>query len=157
PSWGGMLNGLLTLRGAWNKLREEPMLKFMVVAVTAYGMATLEGAVMSVKTVNSLTHYTDRGIEHVPKRGVGWDGFLTFSMLYWLIPRLYNTRLWSLKLANYHFWIGLLGIVFYVIPMYASGVTQGLMWKQFTASGFMQYPNFLETVLQIIPLYILRA
>ena len=125
PSWGGMLNGLLTLRGAWNKLREEPMLKFMVVAVTAYGMATLEGPMMAIKTVNSLSHYTDWGIGHVHNGALGWNGFLTFSMLYWLFPRLYNTKLWSSKLANVHFWIGLLGIAFYVIAMYASGVTQG--------------------------------
>lgn len=157
PSWGGMLNGLLTLRGAWNKLREEPMLKFMVVAVTAYGMSTLEGPMMSIKSVNSLSHFTDWTIAHVHTGALGWNGFLTFSVLYWLFPKLYNTKLFSTKLANYHFWIGLLGMMFYVIPMYAAGVTQGLMWKQFTADGFMQYANFLETVLQIVPLYMLRA
>jgi len=157
PSWGGMLNGLLTLRGAWDKLREEPMLKFMVVAVTAYGMSTLEGPMMAIKSVNSLSHYTDWTIAHVHTGALGWNGFLTFSVLYWLFPRLYNTKLFSIKLANYHFWIALLGMMFYVIPMYASGVTQGLMWKQFTSDGFMQYANFLETVLQIVPLYMLRA
>ncbi|HLP76777.1 MAG TPA: cytochrome-c oxidase, cbb3-type subunit I, partial [Candidatus Paceibacterota bacterium] len=157
PSWGGMLNGLLTLRGAWNKLREEPMLKFMVVAVTAYGMSTLEGPLMSIKSVNSLSHYTDYTVGHVHMGALGWNGFLTFSLLYWLFPRLYNTKLYSMKLANYHFWIGLMGIMFYVIPMYVSGVTQGLMWKQFTKDGFMQYPNFLDTVLQIVPMYRLRA
>jgi cytochrome c oxidase cbb3-type subunit I/II len=157
PSWGGMLNGLLTLRGAWDKVREEPMLKFMVVAVTAYGMATLEGPTLAIKSVNSLSHYTDWTIAHVHTGALGWNGFLTFSMLYWLFPRLYNTQLWSNKLANYHFWIGLLGMMFYVVPMYASGVTQGLMWKQFNKDGFLQYPNFLETVLQIVPMYRLRA
>ncbi len=157
PSWGGMLNGLLTLRGAWDKVREDPMLKFMVVAVTAYGMATLEGPMLAIKSVNSLSHYTDWTIAHVHTGALGWNGFLTFSMLYWLIPRLYNTKLWSTKLANYHFWIALLGMLFYVVPMYASGITQGLMWKQFTADGFLQYPNFLETVLQIVPMYRLRA
>lgn len=157
PSWGGMLNGLLTLRGAWDKLRTEPMLKFMVVAVTAYGMATLEGPMLSIKSVNSLSHYTDWTIAHVHTGALGWNGFLTFSVLYWLIPRLYQTKLWSLRLANWHFWIGLLGIVFYVVPMYWSGIAQGLMWKQFTPEGFMQYPNFLETVLQLIPMYRLRA
>jgi cytochrome c oxidase cbb3-type subunit I/II len=157
PSWGGMLNGLLTLRGAWDKVRQEPMLKFMVVAVTAYGMATLEGPTLAIKSVNSLSHYTDWTIAHVHTGALGWNGFLTFSMLYWLFPRLYNTNLWSTKLANYHFWIALLGMMFYVVPMYASGVTQGLMWKQFTPDGFMQYPNFLETVLQIVPMYRLRA
>jgi cytochrome c oxidase cbb3-type subunit I/II len=157
PSWGGMLNGLLTLRGAWHKLREEPMLKFMVVAVTAYGMATLEGPMLSIKSVNALSHYTDWTIAHVHTGALGWNGFLTFSVLYWLFPRLYNTKLHSLKLANWHFWIGLLGMMFYVVPMYWSGITQGLMWKQFTSEGFMQYPNFLETVLQLFPMYRLRA
>jgi cytochrome c oxidase cbb3-type subunit I/II len=157
PSWGGMLNGLLTLRGAWDKLRTEPMLKFMVVAVTAYGMATLEGPTLAIKTVNSLSHYTDWTIAHVHTGALGWNGFLTFSVLYWLFPRLYKTRLWSAKLANWHFWIALLGMMFYVIPMYIAGVTEGLMWKQFTPDGFLQYPNFLETVVQIIPMYKLRA
>ncbi len=157
PSWGGMLNGLLTLRGAWDKVRQDPMLKFMVVALTAYGMATLEGPMLAIKSVNSLSHYTDWTIAHVHTGALGWNGFFTFSMLYWLFPRLYNTNLWSIKLANYHFWIALLGMVFYVIPMYWSGITQGLMWKQFTADGFLQYPNFLETVLNLIPMYQLRA
>jgi len=152
-----MLNGLLTLRGAWDKVREEPMLKFMVVAVTAYGMATLEGPMLAIKSVNALSHYTDWTIAHVHTGALGWNGFLTFSLLYWLVPRLYNTQLWSVKLANYHFWIGLLGMMFYVVPLYISGVTQGLMWKQFTADGFLQYPNFLETVIRLIPMYQLRA
>src|SRR5712672_1108219 len=116
PSWGGMLNGLLPLRGAWDKVRQDPMLKFMVVAVTAYGMATLEGPMLSIKSVNSLSHYTDWTIAHVHTGALGWNGFLTFSMLYWLFPRLYNTKLWSTKLANYHFWVGLLGMMFYVVP-----------------------------------------
>jgi cytochrome c oxidase cbb3-type subunit I/II len=157
PSWGGMLNGLLTLRGAWDKVRQDPVLKFMVVAVTAYGMATLEGPTLAIKSVNALSHYTDWTIAHVHTGALGWNGFLTFGMLYWLIPSLYQTKLWSTKLANYHFWIGLLGMLFYVVPIYFSGVTQGLMWKQFTAEGFLQYPNFLETVRQIIPMHALRA
>ncbi len=157
PSWGGMLNGLLTLRGAWDKVRQDPVLKFMVVAVTAYGMATLEGPMLAIKSVNSLSHYTDWTIAHVHTGALGWNGFLTFSVLYYLFPRLYRTQLYSVKLANWHFWLGLLGIMFYVIPMYCSGLTQGLMWKQFTKDGFLQYPNFLETVLQIVPLYRLRA
>ena len=157
PSWGGMLNGLLTLRGAWDKVRQEPMLKFMVVAVTAYGMATLEGPTLAIKSVNALSHYTNWTIAHVHTGALGWNGFLTFSMLYWLFPRLYNTKLWSSKLANYHFWLGLLGMMFYVVPMYTAGITQGLMWKQFTKDGFLQYPNFLETVVRIVPLYELRA
>jgi cytochrome c oxidase cbb3-type subunit I/II len=157
PSWGGMLNGLLTLRGAWDKVREEPMLKFMVVAVTAYGMATLEGPLLAIKSVNALSHYTDWTVAHVHTGALGWNGFLTFSMLYWLFPRLWNTKLYSVKLANYHFWIGLLGMMFYVVPMYISGVTQGLMWKQFNPDGFLTYGNFLETVIRLVPMYKLRA
>ncbi len=157
PSWGGMLNGLLTLRGAWDKVRQDPMLKFMVVAVTAYGMATLEGPTMAIKSVNALSHYTSWTIAHVHTGALGWNGFLTFSVLYWLFPRLYNTKLWSIKLANYHFWIGLLGMVFYVVPIYVAGVTEGMMWKQFNKDGFLQYPNFLEVVQSILPMYLLRA
>jgi cytochrome c oxidase cbb3-type subunit I/II len=157
PSWGGMLNGLLTLRGSWDKVRQDPVLKFMVVAVTAYGMATLEGPVMAIKTVNSLSHYTDWTIAHAHSGALGWNGFLTFSMLYYLFPRLYKTNLWSTKLANYHFWIGLLGMMFYIIPIYVAGITEGLMWKQFNKDGFLQYPNFLETIVQIVPMLRLRA
>jgi cytochrome c oxidase cbb3-type subunit I/II len=157
PSWGGMLNGLLTLRGAWDKVRQDPVLKFMVVAITAYGMATLEGPLLSIKTVNSLSHYTDWTIAHVHVGAMGWNGFLTFSMLYYLFPRLYRTELWSAKLANYHFWIGLLGMTFYCIPIYVAGVTEGLMWKQFNKEGFLQYPNFLEAILQVVPMFRLRA
>ena len=157
PSWGGMLNGLLTLRGAWHKLREEPMLKFMVVALTAYGMATLEGPMLSIKSVNSLSHYTDWTIAHVHTGALGWNGFIAFSMLYWLFPKMWNTKLYSMKLVNWHFWLGLLGMMFYAIPIYWSGITQGLMWKEFTEDGFMKYPNFLETVIQLIPMYVLRA
>ena len=129
------------------------MLKFMVAAVTAYGMATLEGPLLAIKTVNSLSHYTDWTIAHVHTGALGWNGFLTFSVLYWLFPRLYNTKLWSTKLANYHFWIALLGMMFYVIPIYVAGITEGMMWKQFTKDGFLQYPNFLETVVQIVPMF----
>jgi cytochrome c oxidase cbb3-type subunit I/II len=157
PSWGGMLNGLLTLRGAWDKVRQDPMLKFMVVAVTAYGMATLEGPTLALKSVNALAHYTNWIVAHVHTGALGWNGFLTFSMLYYLFPRLYNTKLWSTKLANYHFWIALLGMVFYVVPLYVAGVTEGLMWKQFNKDGFLQYPNFLEVVQSILPMYMLRA
>lgn len=157
PSWGGMINGLLTLRGAWDKVREDPILKFMVVAVTAYGMATFEGPMLSLKNVNAIAHYTDWIISHVHVGALGWNGFLTFGILYWLIPRLFNTNLYSKKLANFHFWIGTLGIVFYATAMYWSGITQSLMWKQFTPDGLLQYPNFLETVTQIIPMYIIRS
>jgi len=157
PSWGGMLNGLLTLRGAWDKVRQDPILKFMVVAVTAYGMSTLEGPLMSVKSINALSHFTDWTIGHVHIGGLGWNGFLTFGILYWLVPRIFKTKLHSLKMANFHFWIGTLGIVFYALGMYWAGLTQGLMWKQFSAEGYMQYPLFLETVLQILPMYLIRA
>ena len=157
PSWGGMLNGLLTLRGAWDKVRQDPMLKFMVVAVTAYGMATLEGPTLAIKSINAISHYTSWTIAHVHTGALGWNGFLTFSVLYYLFPRLYKTNLWSTKLANYHFWIALLGMMFYIVPIYVAGVTEGLMWKQFNKDGFLQYPNFLETVVQIIPMYKLRA
>jgi cytochrome c oxidase cbb3-type subunit I/II len=157
PSWGGMLNGLLTLRGAWDKVREEPVLKFMVVAVTAYGMSTFEGPMLSLKNFNAVAHYTDYIIGHVHVGGLGWNGFLTFGILYWMIPRMWNTKLHSLKLANFHFWIGSLGIIFYALPLYASFFVQTLMWKQFTPDGILAYPNFLETVTQIVPMYMLRA
>ncbi len=157
PSWGGMINGLLTLRGAWDKVREDPILKFMVVAITAYGMATFEGPMLSLKNVNAIAHFTDWIIAHVHIGALGWNGFLTFGILYWLIPKIYKTELFSKKLANAHFWIGMLGIVFYASSMYWSGITQSLMWKQFTPLGLLQYPNFLETTLQIIPMYIIRA
>ncbi|MFA6979026.1 MAG: cytochrome-c oxidase, cbb3-type subunit I [Ignavibacteriaceae bacterium] len=157
PSWGGMINGLLTLRGAWDKLREDVVLKFMVVAITAYGMSTFEGPMMSLKNVNALAHFTDWVIAHVHIGALGWNGFLTFGILYWLIPRLWNTNLFSKKLANFHFWIGFLGIVVYASSMYWSALVQTLMWKQFTPQGLLQYPNFLETVLQIIPMYVIRS
>jgi len=157
PSWGGMLNGLLTLRGAWDRVRDDPGLKFMVVAVTAYGMATFEGPALALKSVNAISHYTDWTIAHVHVGALGWNGFLTFGVLYWLIPRLYSTKLYSKKLAEYHFWIGFLGIAGYALSMYFAGITQSLMWKQFSAEGFLMYPNFLETVLQIIPMYMIRA
>ncbi|MCL4118718.1 UNVERIFIED_CONTAM: hypothetical protein GTU68_028804 [Idotea baltica] len=157
PSWGGMLNGLLTLRGAWDRVRTDPILKFMVVAVTAYGMSTFEGPMMSIKAFNAITHYTDWTIAHVHVGALGWNGMLTYGILYWLIPRLYQTNLFSVKLANTHFWLGTLGIMFYAIPLYWAGVTQQLMWKQFTPDGFLQYGNFLETVTQIIPMYALRV
>jgi cytochrome c oxidase cbb3-type subunit I/II len=157
PSWGGMINGLLTLRGAWDKVREDPVLKFMVVAVTAYGMATFEGPMLSLKNVNAILHFTDWIVAHVHIGALGWNGFLTFGILYWLIPRIYKTELYSKKLANAHFWIGMIGIVFYASSMYWAGLTQSLMWKQFTPLGTLQYPNFLETVLQIIPMHIIRA
>lgn len=157
PSWGGMVNGLLTLRGAWDRVREEPVLKFFVVAVTAYGMATFEGPMLSLKNVNAISHYTDWTIAHAHVGALGWNGFLTFGMLYWLVPKMWNTQLYSKKLANAHFWIGTLGIIFYALPMYVAALTQALMWKEFNADGLLQYPNFLQTVKQIIPMYVLRS
>ncbi|WP_219226769.1 cytochrome-c oxidase, cbb3-type subunit I [Pedobacter antarcticus] len=157
PSWGGMINGLLTLRGAWDKVREDPKLKFMVVGLTAYGMATFEGPMLALKQINAIAHYTDWIVAHVHVGALGWNGFLTFGILYWLIPRIYKTELYSKKLASFHFWIGTLGIIFYAVPLYFAGFTQGLMWKEFTPEGVLKYPNFLETVLQIIPMYMLRA
>lgn len=157
PSWGGMINGLLTLRGAWDKVRDEPTLKFMVVAITAYGMATFEGPMLSLKSVNAIAHFTDYIIGHVHIGALAWNGFLTYGMFYWLVPKLYKTELYSKKLANLHFWIGTLGIVFYAAPLYWAGITQALMWKEFTPLGILQYPNFLETVLQIVPMYIIRS
>lgn len=157
PSWGGMLNGLLTLRGAWDRVRDDVTLKFMVVAVTAYGMSTFEGPMLSLKNVNAISHFTDWTVAHVHIGGLGWNGFLTFGILYWLVPRMWQTKLYSEKAANFHFWIGTLGILFYALPMYWAGFTQSLMWKQFTAEGYLAYPNFLETVTQIKPMYALRA
>jgi cytochrome c oxidase cbb3-type subunit I/II len=157
PSWGGMLNGLMTLRGAWDKVREEPVLKFMVVAVTAYGMATLEGPLLSLKNVNAIAHFTDWIIAHVHVGGLGWNGFLIFGILYWMVPRMWATKLYSTQLANIHFWLGTLGIIFYALPMYVSGVVQSLMWKEFNPEGFLVYKNFLETTVQVLPLHVLRA
>ncbi len=157
PSWGGMLNGLLTLRGAWDKVRDDVVLKFMVVALTAYGMATFEGPLMSLKNVNAIAHFSDWVVGHVHIGGLGWNGFFTFGMLYWLVPKLFNTKIYSMKLANWHFWIGTIGILVYATPMYFAGFTQSLMWKEFTAEGVLKYPNFLETVLQIKWAYMARA
>jgi len=157
PSWGGMINGLLTLRGAWDKVRMEPVLKFMVVALTCYGMATFEGPMLSLKQVNAIAHFTDWIVAHVHIGALGWNGFMTFAVLYWLLPRIYRTELYSKKLANVHFWLGTLGILFYAIPMYWAAVVQGLMWKEFTPEGVLKYPNFLATTLEIIPMHMMRA
>ena len=157
PSWGGMINGLLTLRGAWDKVREDVTLKFMVVALTGYGMATFEGPMLSLKQINAVAHFTDWIVAHVHVGALAWNGFLTFGVLYWLIPRMYKTVLYSKKMAAFHFWIGTLGILFYAVPMYWAGFTQGLMWKEFTADGLLTYPNFLTTTIQIIPMHVLRS
>lgn len=157
PSWGGMINGLLTLRGAWDKVRDEPVLKMFAVGITAYGMATFEGPMLSLKNVNAIAHFTDWIVAHVHVGALGWNGLLTFAIIYWMIPRMYRTNIYSKKLINVHFWLATIGIVFYAVPMYWSGFTQGLMWKEFTADGMLQYPEFLKTTLQIIPLHVVRS
>lgn len=158
PSWGGMINGLLTLRGVWDKVRTDAVLKFFVVAITGYGMATFEGPMLSLKNVNAIAHYTDWIIAHVHVGALAWNGFLSFGMIYWLVPRMMKTKLFSEKLANFHFWIGTLGIILYSLPMYVAGFTQASMWKQFKPDGgALQYGNFLETVTELMPMYWMRA
>jgi cytochrome c oxidase cbb3-type subunit I/II len=158
PSWGGMLNGLLTLRGAWHKLRTDPVLKFMAAAVTFYGMATFEGPLLSIKSVNALGHYTDWIIGHVHAGALGWNGFMAAGMIYWLLPRLWNKPLYSVGLANLHFWIGTVGILLYVAAMWVSGITQGLMLNATTENGtVLAYPNFLDTLNAIRPLMLMRV
>ena len=157
PSWGGMLNGLLTLRGVWDKVRDDVMLKFMVVALTAYGMSTFEGPMLSLKNVNVISHFTDWTIAHVHIGGLGWNGMMTFGMLYWLFPKLYKTELYSKRMANQHFWIATLGILLYAVPMYIAGFMQGLMWQDFNPDGTLQNADFLKTVTQLKPYYYLRS
>lgn len=156
PSWGGMLNGLFTLRGAWDKVREDPVLKFFVVAVTCYGMATFEGPMLSLKNVNAIAHFTDWIIAHVHIGGLGWNGFMAFGMMYYLIPKMFNTPLYSKKLASNHFWLGTIGIILYAVPLYWAGFAQAQMWKTFTEEGQLKF-QFLETVTNIIPMYISRS
>lgn len=156
PSWGGMINGLLTLRGAWDKVRDQAELKFMVVALTAYGMATFEGPMMSLKSVNAISHFTDWTIAHTHIAGMGWNGGMIFGMLYWLVPKLFRTPLYSKKMANTHFWLATLGILMFAIPLYWAGITQWLMLREYNANGLLTYPNFLETTTQILPMYHFR-
>ncbi len=156
PSWGGMLNGLFTLRGAWDKVREDPVLKFMVVAITCYGMATFEGPMLSLKSVNAISHFTDWTIAHVHIGGLGWNGFMAFAILYYMVPKMWNTPLYSKKIATNHFWLGTIGIILYAVPMYWAGFEQRLMWKAFTPEGQLKF-QFLETVIAIKPLYVLRS
>ncbi len=156
PSWGGMLNGLLTLRGAWDKVRQEPVLKFYVAAVTFYGMSTFEGPLMSIKSVSSLAHYTDWIIGHAHGGALGWNGLMAAGMFYWLVPKIYGTPLHSKKAADYHFWLATIGIVTYMVAMWVSGVNQGLMWRATNPDGTLTYPSFVETLLAIRPMYIVR-
>lgn len=151
-----MLNGLFTLRGAWDKVREDPVLKFMVVAVTCYGMSTLEGPLLSLKNINAISHFTDWTIAHVHIGGLGWNGFVAFAILYYMIPRMWGTKLYSNKLATNHFWLGTIGIILYAVPMYWAGFEQASMWKQFTPEGQLKF-EFLETVTNIVPMYIARS
>jgi cytochrome c oxidase cbb3-type subunit I/II len=157
PSWGGMMNGLLTLRGAWGKVRHDPILKFFVAALTFYGMATFEGPLLSIKSVSALGHYTDWIIGHVHGGTLGWNGFMIFAMAYWMVPRLWKTELYSIRLASVHFWIGMTGTLTYLISMWIAGITQGLMWRAVDSTGKLVYPDFIETVLRIVPLYYVRA
>jgi len=157
PSWGGMINGLLTLRGAWDRVREDPILKMYVVGITSYGMSTFEGPMLSFKSLNAIAHFTDWIIAHVHVGTLGWNGFMIMGMLYWMVPRLYKTKLYSKKLANQHFWIGTIGILLYVVPMYIAGWTQALMWKQFNPDGTLKYGEFMDTVTEILPMHYMRA
>jgi cytochrome c oxidase cbb3-type subunit I/II len=157
PSWGGMINGLLTLRGAWDKVRKEPVLKFFATSVTFYGMSTFEGPLLSIKSVNALAHNTDWIVGHVHAGGVGWNYFLIAGMLYFMVPRLWKTEIYSKEMANKQFWMGTIGLLLYVVSMYISGITQGLMWRGVKASGELIYPDFVETVTKIIPMYWVRA
>ncbi|WP_456670765.1 cytochrome-c oxidase, cbb3-type subunit I [Bradyrhizobium sp. USDA 3240] len=156
PSWGGMINGLMTLSGAWDKLRTDPLLRMMVVSVAFYGMSTFEGPMMSIKVVNSLSHYTDWTIGHVHSGALGWVGFVSFGALYCLVPWIWNRQLYSLKLVNWHFWIATIGIVLYISAMWVSGILQGLMWRAYTSLGFLEY-SFIESVEAMHPFYIIRA
>lgn len=157
PSWGGMINGVMTLSGAWHKLREDPVLRFMVIALAFYGMATFEGPLMSIKSVNSLSHYTDWTIGHVHSGALGWNGFITFGCLYYMVPKLWGRKeLYSMKLVNLHLWVATIGIVLYITAMWVSGIMQGLMWRSYDDIGFLQY-SFVETVQAMHPFYIIRA
>lgn len=157
PSWGGMINGIMTLSGAWHKLREDPVLKFMIIAVGFYGMSTFEGPLMSIKAVNSLSHYTDWTIGHVHSGALGWVGFITFGALYYLVPKLWNkSRLYSLRLVNIHLWVATLGIVLYITALWIAGIMQGLMWRTYTDTGFLEY-SFVETVMEMHIYYVLRS
>lgn len=157
PSWGGMINGLLTIRGAWHRLRVEPELKFMATAITFYGMSTFEGPLLSIKSVNALAHYTDWIVGHVHSGTIGWNYMLIAGILFYMIPSLWKTKIYSLKLANWQFWLATLGVLLYIVSMWTAGVTQGLMWRAIDESGRLMYPNFVETVVRILPMYYVRA
>ncbi|MCB9987862.1 MAG: cytochrome-c oxidase, cbb3-type subunit I [Rhodospirillales bacterium] len=157
PSWGGMINGMMTLSGAWNKLREDPVLRFMIIAVAFYGMSTFEGPLMSIRAVNALSHYTDWTVGHVHSGALGWVAFISFGALYYLVPKLWGKQeMYSLKLVNTHLWLATIGIVLYITAMWVSGIMQGLMWRSYDEMGFLEY-SFVETVMAMHPFYVIRA
>ena len=157
PSWGGMINGLMTLNGAWDKIRTDPIIRMMVMALAFYGMATFEGPMMSIKAVNSLSHYTEWTIGHVHAGALGWNGMITFAAVYYLAPRLWGrTRLYSLRMINWHFWLATVGIVFYAAAMWVAGIMQGLMWREYGADGYLVYA-FSEVVSAMFPMYVVRS
>ena len=157
PSWGGMINGLMTLNGAWDKIRTDPIIRMMVMALAFYGMSTFEGPMLSIKSVNSLSHYTDWTIGHVHSGALGWNGMITFAALYYLAPRLWGrTRLYSLRMVNWHFWLATLGIVLYASAMWVAGIMQGLMWREYGPDGYLVYA-FSEVVTAMHPMYLIRA
>jgi cytochrome c oxidase cbb3-type subunit 1 len=157
PSWGGMINGLMTLSGAWDKIRTDPIIRMMVIAIAFYGMSTFEGPMMSIKSVNSLSHYTDWTIGHVHSGALGWVGMISFGAIYYMVPKLWNReRLYSLRLVTWHFWLATLGIVVYAAVMWVSGIMQGLMWREYDEQGFLVY-SFAETVAAMHPYYVMRA
>ena len=157
PSWGGMINGLMTLNGAWDKIRTDPIIRMMVMALAFYGMSTFEGPLMSIKAVNSLSHYTDWTIGHVHSGALGWNGMITFACLYYMTPRLWGReRLYSLRLVNWHFWLATLGIVLYASSMWVAGIMQGLMWREYGADGYLVYA-FSEVVTAMFPMYLIRG
>ncbi|OZA12054.1 MAG: cytochrome-c oxidase, cbb3-type subunit I, partial [Hydrogenophilales bacterium 17-62-8] len=156
PSWGGMINGIMTLSGAWDKLRTDPVMRFMIVALSFYGMSTFEGPMMSLKEVNALSHYTDWTVGHVHSGALGWVAMISFGSLYHMIPKLWDTKMYSQKLVEWHFWLATIGIVLYIVAMWISGITQGLMWRSFDEFGNLQY-SFAESVAAMMPFYAMRA
>jgi cytochrome c oxidase cbb3-type subunit 1 len=157
PSWGGMINGLMTLNGAWDKIRTDPIIRMMVMALAFYGMSTFEGPMMSIKAVNSLSHFTDWTIGHVHSGALGWNGMITFACIYYLVPRLWGrSRLYSLRMVNWHFWLASAGIVLYAASMWVAGIMQGLMWREYGADGYLVYA-FSEVTQAMLPMYLIRA
>ena len=157
PSWGGMINGFLTLRGAWRKVASDPVLKFFVVGLVFYAIVTFEGSLLSIKSVNALSHYTDWTIAHIHSGALGWNGFMIFGMLYWLLPRLFQTKIWSERLVGLHFWTATIAILLYIVPIYAAGIKQGWMWRALDDTGNLTYPDFIETLQAILPLWWVRV